>query len=1648
MYRWMIPAAACIGVVSSANAEPVLLTSATTITALDTQIVPTAGGPPVALSNADIIVQGTTLTINGRHTVRSLTVQRAGTTQPGIVTHGQGEMYDSDPNTPGEQTAYGMWLEVTGDVVVQGASGSAQASRIDVAGKGYAGIVSNEPGLGGSGPTAGGGGHGGDGGRGGSSPTSPRGGTAYDSIEEPTLFGGSGGFDVDGFVAGGKGGGVIRLNVNGTLTVNGSISADGEASPGVDAGAGAGGSIWITASTLTGTGVIRANGGSYSGTANEGGGGGGRIALYALNSPGSVILQAKGGTGSVKRAGAGTVFRLLQGLPSVLQIDNGHAAETDSWLTPMSGVLTYDQLTIAGGARVGPRPTGAGSPGVPLQLTILGDCTVNTNSRLTADYAGYVGSDPEGRGVDGRYAGGGGHAGQGGVGGGESLGGDSYGSVEQPTRFGGCGGRDVDGNQDGGSGGGAIRLIVGGTLAVSGTISADGENSPGADAGCGAGGSVWITAGSVTGSGVVRASGGTYTGTGVEGGGGGGRVAVYAGEISPDLQAQGGAGWGRRAGAGTVYKQLSGQPSQLNIDNEHSNETDSWLTPMSGVLTYDQLTVAGGARVGPRTAAPNTAGVPLQLTVLGDCTVSTNSRLTADYAGHFGSDPEGRGVDGRYAGGGGHAGQGGVGGGESLGGDSYGSIEQPTRFGGCGGRDVDGNQDGGSGGGAIRLIVGGTLAVSGTISADGENSPGADAGCGAGGSVWITAGGVTGSGVIRANGGTYTGTGVEGGGGGGRVAVYAGAISPDLQAQGGAGWGRRGGAGTVYKQLSGQPSQLIIDNEHSNETDSWLTPMSGVLTYDQLTVAGGARVGPRPAGTGSPGVPLQLTVLGDCTVNTNSRLTADYAGYFGSDPEGRGVDGRYAGGGGHAGQGGVGGGESLGGDSYGSVEQPTLFGGCGGRDTDSNLDGGSGGGAIRLIVGGTLAVGGTISADGENSPGADAGCGAGGSVWITAGSVTGSGVVRASGGTYTGTGVEGGGGGGRVAVYAGAISPDLQAQGGAGWGRRGGAGTVYKQLSGQPSQLIIDNEHSNETDSWLTPMSGVLTYDQLTVAGGARVGPRTSAPNTAGVPLQLTVLGDCTINTNSRLAADYAGFLGSDGPGRGVDGATAGGGGHGGHGGGSSSGKSGGPVYDSLHAPISFGSGGGADQDNSIAGGKGGGAIRLDVGETLTVNGTISVDGENSPGADAGCGAGGSVWITAGVVTGSGVIRANGGTYTGTPGEGGGGGGRISLTTCDFAMTIGAPLLARGGNGSTRGCDGTIFLNHRNRSTRLISSNDFGYTTQLASPATVNSPPPAFNMSTWVPLVGSDRRQTDGPTNQSFRCREKPPAPSFVSTVTPLMGIDEVTFDDCNPAYYRFTFTLPSGFVGASLLGTANVDDAATVWLNGNLLSANIDTAKWNQDYVDANCRNALTWSTGADFGATNQTFFRAGVNELVFAVDGNLSEFEPTGMEFYAFVQHTAASNTTTVISRHPADAQVCAGETVGFSVTASGQGSLSYEWRKDGAPLADGPTADGAVVSGSRAPMLSISNTQKSDRGVYTCAVSNPCGAAVSDDAVLEVCACLACPADFNQDGGIDGTDVDYFFEAWETGHCDADVNADGGIDGGDVDYFFFAWENGGCG
>lgn len=75
---------------------------------------------------------------------------------------------------------------------------------------------------------------------------------------------------------------------------------------------------------------------------------------------------------------------------------------------------------------------------------------------------------------------------------------------------------------------------------------------------------------------------------------------------------------------------------------------------------------------------------------------------------------------------------------------------------------------------------------------------------------------------------------------------------------------------------------------------------------------------------------------------------------------------------------------------------------------------------------------------------------------------------------------------------------------------------------------------------------------------------------------------------------------------------------------------------------------------------KGGGIIKINALSSLTLDGTISADGDQSNKKLTGGGSGGSVWLTTKYLSGNGESKVLGGN--GNASGGGGGGGRISVT--------------------------------------------------------------------------------------------------------------------------------------------------------------------------------------------------------------------------------------------------------------------------------------------------------------------------------------------------------------------------------------------------
>ncbi|MCP3961978.1 MAG: hypothetical protein GY719_29400, partial [bacterium] len=123
-------------------------------------------------------------------------------------------------------------------------------------------------------------------------------------------------------------------------TLEGIISVDGESSGHNNHGGGSGGSVWIETGVLTGSGIIRANGGV--GGNEGGGGGGGRIAIYVNSSYFGGVMQAYGSFGR-EYGGPGTIY--LAGSNKLVVHNDGNEGQS-AGLT--AGQYEFDTIELSG----------------------------------------------------------------------------------------------------------------------------------------------------------------------------------------------------------------------------------------------------------------------------------------------------------------------------------------------------------------------------------------------------------------------------------------------------------------------------------------------------------------------------------------------------------------------------------------------------------------------------------------------------------------------------------------------------------------------------------------------------------------------------------------------------------------------------------------------------------------------------------------------------------------------------------------------------------------------------------------------------------------------------------------------------------------------------------------------------------------------------------------------------------------------------------------------------------------------------------------------------------------------------------------------------------------------------------------------------
>lgn len=1182
---------------------------------------------------------------------------------------------------------YSVWIDLDGT-----ASATIDGS-INLEGKGYT------PGFG---PTTSGSvvdGVGGGGGNGGTGGGEGGGTTTGSGVGCPTSPGGAGASDVG---VGGSGGGVLLIEVPGTMTVNGTIDLDASATTSLgNPGGGAGGSMCHFGGTVNGTGTITANGSDgYNG---GGGGGGGRIKLECTVSCDDTIenttdMTATGGddddTGVQRWGGAGTVYDIEPGAgnndmrilnPGFVDVDFD---DRETGVTRIGATATIENLTITdegnlelvsgqtytvtnftwGGSGTESYITDNG--GVLAQVTAGPTFTVPSDAMFygntTRSYNGGTingvlthsnNTTSQTNTLDHSYinltinSGGSIDVSERGY---EGAAGPGAGSlVDGAGGGGGYGGDGGDGgNTSGGIGGigtsggdanGATTLVA--ELLVPDTLGSGGANDIGNDGGRG-GGLIDLTVtdgfngGTLTITGEIKADGGTPVDFSDHGGGSGGGIYITADIVdgTGTISAVGGDGVNNGAGGG-------GGRIAIYFDAPVSSDfplTDN--VSFEGGTSENQSNRFGGSGTYFRKADSWGGG-------------AQNGRLEIDNADQFETGDDTR--IGRTP------------------------IDATLAL-----RSLFVEN-----GGNLELQSGSTLTYTNNFEWDNE-------------------------GRFTDNGGTFINNITSGG-----ITVPA---TSKLFAN----------TDRIYTQLTVNGTLT-----HSNNTDTHVNDMD-------LTVSG------------------SVTVNSGGAINVDERgyYSAQGPG-AGTIDSNVGGGGGYGGDGGDAGpiNGDISGIGTTGGDAYGGtnivteIKDPDSLGSGGMNDLGP---GGRGGGSINISAGinFNLNTADAISADGGSGSTNDQGGGSGGSIFLDAGSsINGaSGTITATGGT--GNLNAGGGGGGRVSLeFTDSGSFDLVdgvlveggPSGNQGTDRMGGSGTYYRydtNWGGDDGILVIDNADqfvgNNDLRIGRTPIDGtislrsltirdggnldfqsgaVITYSnnfnwddqgQVTDSNGTTLSPITGGgaltvaqnstlfanttrtyttltvdglithSNNADLPTHRVILNLTTLDVNATgsINVDDRGHESEQGLGAGTNSGNQGGGaGHGGTGGdcfdtGCAGGIIGSPtVVAAIRTPVSIGSGGAADNG---AGGQGGGGINLSISGNATIDGILSADGETVTSQDQGGGAGGSILLdVGGAISGTWSASADGGNANGN--GGGGGGGRISVKYLSIATT--PTLTAYGG---------------------------------------------------------------------------------------------------------------------------------------------------------------------------------------------------------------------------------------------------------------------------------------------------------------------------------------------------------------------------------
>ena len=593
------------------------------------------------------------------------------------------------------------------------------------------------------------------------------------------------------------------------------------------------------------------------------------------------------------------------------------------------------------------------------------------------------------------------------------------------------------------------------------------------------------------------------------------------------------------------------------------------------------------------------------------------------------------------------------------------------------------------------------------------------------------------------------------------------------------------------------------------------------------------------------------------------------------------------------------------------------------------------------------------------------------------------------------------------------------------------------------------------------------------------------------VATYLYVEGPQDALVGSRIDISGKGFTANQGPGAGGDcGYFGSGAGYGGTGGNSAGGCVGGGAYDfdSLSSPVQCGSGGGGWD-----GGAGGGAAKLIITGTATINGTLAANGLCSSAANGGGGSGGSIWLTCGTLAGSGIISANGGNAPDNF-RGSGGGGRLAVyyTTSAFSGT----LSAYGGSVGYPGGAGTVYTEAASQPKGDLRIDNNG-TGNGATPLRSIAANVSIAQAAWAYPQGAMAIDGNLQITGGGVLTPSSGGTTLDVSVTGFMSVDANSRVEANGYGYPmgqgpgagtdsgYGYGSGAGYGGrggnspggagggvyGSVTWPTDLGSGGGAWsggAGGGAIKLNVTGAATIDGTVTANGNGG----GGAGGGGSGGSIWLAGGTiaggGTISANGGNAADgYRGSGgggrIALYTCnLQMSPAQISVTgghggswgadgtvfhgsadvVITQQPAGGTVQAGDPVTLMIVASTtQGTLHYQWRKNGQNLIESPPH----LTGTQMPTLLIDAALTGDTGAYDVLLTDDCGDFTSTAASLQVLQL----GDMNCDGEITLADIQPFVLAladpagFQAAYPNCliqhgDMDGDGAVDGEDIGLF----------